>query len=297
MDHLFDRPCDTEAAEELTHSILGRYPHVEMTTVGRSLCGRPLSCFTVGRGKKTVLYLGAHHGSEWITGLLLYRFLSELGQGSAPVGADAGRLLERVRFWILPVVNPDGVELAIHGPTKGGVLEARQRRINGESEDFSTWQANARGVDLNHNYGAGFSEYKCYEREHGISGPAPTLYSGMYPESEPESSAVASLVRALRPPLILTLPTQGEAIFYGGEDALTGSFELALKVSALTGYAPRPPTGSAAFGGLTDWAVRCGIPALTLECGKGKNPLPLSCQREVYRRLRPALFRAPDFVS
>ena len=39
----------------------------------------------------------------------------------------------------------------------------RGLKYNQQSDDFSHWQANARGVDLNHNYDSGFYEYKKIE--------------------------------------------------------------------------------------------------------------------------------------
>ena len=75
------------------------------------------------------------------------------------------------------------VELAL---TLSGVSRAERRRRAVPDGDFTHWQANARGVDLNHNYDAGFLEYKQIEAEQGILGGGPTRYSGECPESEPE---------------------------------------------------------------------------------------------------------------
>ena len=49
--------------------------------------------------------------------------------------------------------------------------------MNGGSEDFTRWQANVRGVDLNHNYDAGFDAYKQLEPSLGITGGGPTRQS------------------------------------------------------------------------------------------------------------------------
>ena len=73
-----------------------------------------------------------------------------------------------------------------------------------------------------------------------------------------------------------------------------GTENAVEKLSQLTGYRISVPEGSAAFGGLTDWCVeKQRIPAVTLECGKGVNPLPLSAFLPVYTDLREALFAAP----
>ena len=90
--------------------------------------------------------------------------------------------------------------------------------------------------------------------------------------------------------LILTLHTQGEEIYYrSGGKTLPGTYAAARKISSLCGYRLSEAEGLASYGGLTDWCIRSlGIPALTLECGKGVNPLPLSGFFPIYARLREA---------
>ena len=66
----------------------------------------------------------------------------------------------------------------------------------------------------------------------------------------------------------------------------------------MTGYRVAQPAGAAAYGGLTDWAVgRLGIPAFTLECGEGKNPLTPDRFARAYCELRPLLIRAPLYAA
>ena len=194
------------------------------------------------------------------------------------------------------MLNPDGVDYQIRGVQKENPLYDRVGSMNGGSFDFSTWQANARGVDLNHNYDAGFREYKRIEAEANVPCGAPTRYSGQEPESEPEVRALCNFIRCqndLR--LVLTLHTQGEEIFCHPKENVVLRNVLALsRISALTGYKISEAEGLAAYGGLTDWCTqRQGIFALTLECGKGVNPLPLSDHKAIYYRLRETLFTAP----
>ena len=66
----------------------------------------------------------------------------------------------------------------------------------------------------------------------------------------------------------------------------------------MTGYRAAVPEGAAAYGGLTDWAVgRLSIPAFTVECGEGTNPLPAAAFAPAWREIRPLLFRAPMYAS
>jgi g-D-glutamyl-meso-diaminopimelate peptidase len=276
-----------------------RFRELSVLRIGKSILGRPIPCAVFGEGAEPILYVGAHHGMEHITAGLLLRFLSEILTAAARdetvEGVRAAYLLRTRRYYVVPMLNPDGVELAMHGASPSSPLYGRQLRMNGGSGDFSHWQANARGVDLNHNYDAGFSAYKRIEQELGIEGGGPTRYSGEYPESEPETAALAGLVRTVMPRLILTLHTQGEEIYYtSGGYSLPRQRSVARAMARLSGYRAAEPEGPAAYGGLTDWAIAAlGIPSYTIECGKGENPLPYSSLSDIYFAVKPILFCAP----
>jgi g-D-glutamyl-meso-diaminopimelate peptidase len=195
------------------------------------------------------------------------------------------------------MLNPDGVEYSLHGVESENVLHSRLIKMNGGSLDFSHWQANARGVDLNHNYNAGFEEYKIIERTNGIS-YGPTKFSGEYSESEPETRALCSFIRFLRPELALTLHTQGEEIYYtSGERSCALSLPIVKTLSRLTGYRIAFPSGTAKYGGFTDWFIdEFDKPSFTIECGLGKNPLPFSDMGRIYQRIKRALFTSPILI-
>ena len=199
-------------------------------------------------------------------------------------------MLSKYCFLILPCVNPDGVELRYHGASDS-LLRERQMRMSGG--DFSLWQANARGVDLNHNYDAGFLEYKRMEREKGII-PGPTLYSGEYPESEPETRGVANLVRTLSPAAVVSLHTQGEEIYYQPKDRKTA--RRAERIASLLGYSIGIPEGTSAYGGLSDYTGSLGIPSFTLELGKGANPLDEGEVPAIFARVGETLAILPTLL-
>ena len=165
-------------------------------------------------------------------------------------------------------------------------------RQNGGSGDFRHWQANARGVDLNHNYDAGYEAYREKEREAGITGGCPTRYSGAYAGSEPEVAALCRFLSLLRPALILTLHTQGEEIFYHPTDPpIAGAQETGARLARLSGYRLGSADGMAAYGGMSDYAAeRLRLRSYTVECGRGCNPLPIRQGPEIYMRLRRMLF-------
>jgi len=275
------------------------YGFVHTEYIGETILTRPIPCAVLGEGKTEFLYVSGHHASEWITGLSLLRFLYEMCEAFVSrrkmYGADAEYILREKKLCVIPLLNIDGAEMQIHGIEKSNPLFERVIKMNAGSNDFTHWQANARGVDLNHNYNAGFAEYKQIEAENGIPCGAPTKYSGPAPESEPECSALVNFIRAHDLRSLVSLHTQGEEIYYSTLNCCPVSARtVAAKISSLTGYKTSAPSGSAAYGGLIDWFIsEYDRPAFTLECGKGENPLPLDDEMKIYMRLRKFLFTFP----
>ena len=278
-----------------------RYPFLSFGTLGESVLGRSIPVITLGEGKKTFVYVGTHHAMEWITSVLLLRFINEYAEayrdGRRVYNVHLPYLFKERRIIVIPMLNPDGVSYVLEGVREDNPLYSRLERMNPRHPDYSHWQANARGVDLNHNYDAGFLEYKTLERESGILGGGPTRYSGECPESEPEVGYLCNYIRFHREDIhaVLTLHTQGEEIYYtSGEEVTPRSAAMAKALSRLCGYALAKPEGLAAYGGLTDWCIRSlGLPSFTVECGKGENPLPAEQYFCIYASLRQMLFEAP----
>jgi g-D-glutamyl-meso-diaminopimelate peptidase len=303
---LLDFPCpmDHDAMMRCLDLFLQRYDFLSVYSMGTSLFGKEIPMVRIGNEKaaRSVLYVGSHHGMEWITTILLLRFINEYCEyykGHRRVFNINPEYLFRSRLiCIVPMLNPDGVDLQIHG-ADGVPFRDKLIEMNRGSTDFSHWQANGRGVDLNHNYNAGFAEYKELERASDILGGAPTRFSGEYPESEPEVGVLANYLRfddSIK--LILTLHTQGEEIYYSsGGVCPPKSKNIARLLSRMSGYALSEAQGMAAYGGLSDWAIReLHLPSFTVECGKGVNPLPLQSNFSIYTAIREMLFTAPILI-
>ncbi len=286
--------------EEKLSDLKGKFPFLDVGCLGKSFAGREISLVGIGEGKKSVLLVGAHHGMEWITTGLLLRYAEEycraVSEKRKISGVDADRIYETRRVFLVPMLNPDGVELQINGADpQNPLVETLSETCGG---DFSHWQANGRGVDLNHNYNAGFEEYKSKEPALGIFGGGPTRFSGEFPESEPETAALCAFIRREEPRLLLALHTQGEEIYadYNGYIPPRGG-ALAARMAALSGYRVARPEEAACYGGLKDWFVsEFRRPGFTLECGKGVNPLPVSQEAAVYASIRGILLSFPTFI-
>lgn len=229
-----------------------------VAVIGKSLCGRSIYALYTGSGRKCPLIAAGFHGTEYLTVLAALRFAFECSQSAV----------------IIPCVNPDGTEIAIHGADAA----CRYRRFVRQTGAWSRWQANARGVDINHNFDADWENVKRRERETGIFNPEPTRFGGCCPESEPETRALTRLCRKNRFLRVLALHSQGREIYWNFGDCTPAECKsLAEKMASVSGYKVASPEPLAVGGGFKDWFIaafhRCGY---TVEMGLGKNPLPLS---------------------
>jgi len=263
--------------------IKNAYPCTELKSAGRSLLGKELWVISVGDGSKNIFCNGAHHGSEWITALVLIAFAEELAynmcmQTTRWFSLDISRLFAKCTFHILPMVNPDGVDLSVNSINAEHLLYDRLMSMNKNSLDFTHWNANARGVDLNHNYPAGWINAKTMESAYGIHGPGPTRYGGECSKSEPETCAMTELTRSICPNITVSFHSQGEEIYcdYGKKTPRISRY-ISQKFADLTSYKISKPDGIASYAGYKDWFIEeFEKPGFTIELGKGENPLPIS---------------------
>ena len=209
----FDYGKLTQNLSELTQT----FTNLSRFSAGKSAAGRDLWCIDIGRGPKRVFLNGAHHALEWITSSLLANFLwdyaAAVRDDTNLSGYRAREIFDTCTYTVMPMVNPDGVQMVINGLSEGDPnYENIVRWLDGEDVQ-KVWQANLNGVDLNHNYDALFYEGKQAAAEvYGITGPGPTRWSGEHPFSEPETISVRALVLTKEFPAAVAFHTQGEEI-------------------------------------------------------------------------------------
>ncbi|MPQ30088.1 LysM peptidoglycan-binding domain-containing protein [Clostridium estertheticum] len=266
-----------------------RYPFIEVESAGRSELGKELYYVKLGNGPNKVFYNGAHHGIEWITSVLLMKFIENFAKayamGQDMEGYNVRDIFKKSTIYVMPMVNPDGVDLVLNGLEKSNPYYNDLIKWNNGSLDFSeNWSANIRGVDLNHNYDAMWQESKNAEASYGIYGPGPTRYSGTSPESESESKAVANLTRTNNFRLVIAYHTQGELIYWNFQNLASSEAKaIAIIFSQLSGYNLGETTGITSYAGYKDWFIgKFRRPGYTIEVGLGKNPLPISQFNKIY---------------
>lgn len=266
-----------------------RYPFIEISSAGKSELGKELYYVKLGNGPNKVFYNGAHHAIEWITTVLLMKFIENFAKAYAMSqnieGYNVRDIWNKSTIYVMPMVNPDGVDLVLNGLEKNNPYYNDLIKWNDGSLDFSrNWSANIRGVDLNHNYDAMWQESKDAEESYGVYGPGPTRYSGTSPESESESKAVADFTRINNFRLVIAYHAQGELIYWNYQNlASTEAKGIAIIFSQLSGYKLGETTGITSYAGYKDWFIgKFRRPGYTIEVGLGENPLPISQFNKIY---------------
>jgi g-D-glutamyl-meso-diaminopimelate peptidase len=287
---------DHKAVIMAAEAMKKRFQEVEITPLTRSILGKEIPLITLGTGKKAVLYVGTHRGTDSITSGILLDFaadyLAKREIGATMFEYPMSYLFQERKIYVLPMLNPDGADYVTHGLETDNPLHDRILRMEG-SADMAHWRGNARGVDLHHNYDAGFFDF------HGSAG-SKTLVGGEFPESEPETAALARFLRLKREEIlgVLSLHTAGEALVCTCNDNLSAkTMAVGRVISRMTGYRLERPEAVNAYGSLADWCIaKLGRPAFTVLCGRGEEPLPDAQRPLIYERLRRTLFSLPCMV-
>lgn len=266
------------------------------TVCGLSLCSREIAALEIGSMYRPALFVGGTHGTEWASVLCCLKLALELAEGArarrCEYGIDIGEALRRSGAVFIPLLNPDGYEIFKNGEAGAGKRAAALARY--EYGDFRHWQANARGVDINHNFNAGFYKARRMTAASGVTKRGPTRYGGAFPFSEPESRAARRVCARCRPRSLFSLHSQGEEIYWRyGERTHRRAKDIGETLAALSGYALADPEPPASHAGLKDWFVqKYGLPAFTIELGRGANPLPYGDFEDIWRQARHMLYVA-----
>jgi len=162
--------------------------------IGVSVQGKNIYLIKLGQGSKKILLVGGHHGYEEESTSMLMRLADYFVR-------NAGEIPKEVSIWIVPALNPDG-------------LDKSQRQ-------------NANGVDLNRNYGV----------SNWVLDKTTMFYSGPYPFSEPETRAVRTLFDEEQFSLAITYHTNRNLVESNSyKDKFIGFNKYLGKVVARTGY-------------------------------------------------------------
>lgn len=296
-------PVDVEYSsaliEIITEGLTGRYPFVSSEIIGRSVLGKPIFALRMGTGPREVLINAAHHANEWITSPLVLDFLESFAAAYSRRGTVGGRsadaLYRAVTLYVVPMVDPDGVDLVNGAVDRAGFAKALSIAEDYPDLPFTSgWKANIEGTDLNLNYPAGWEEAKKIKYSMGYTGPAPRDFTGSAPLSAPEARAMYDFTKSHDFALTISYHTQGGEIYWRyGEIEPNGSRGIAEAMAEVSGYSVADAPFESGYAGYKDWFINeYRRPGFTVEAGRGRNPLPLSQYGEIRRDNFPLIVTA-----
>lgn len=208
----------------------GRVTCMTTFSIGTSAQGRAITAYRFGEGSNPIMYVGALHGNEISSKVLLDQWVRELDDN--PGLLPAGRSVV-----VIPAVNPDAV--------------AARKRVN------------ANGVDLNRNFPA--NDWKSAVSLPG--GGQTASGGGTAPLSEPESRALANYIQAQRPRLVLSYHAVASLV---EANEAGDSTQLAALYCSTSRYRNIPRSRNYftydTTGAMEDWMRdKLGLPALVIE--------------------------------
>lgn len=285
--------------------LVARYPFLITGSIGQSVMGKEIPYVQIGTGEKQVFYNASFHANEWITTPVLLKFIEEYARAYAAneslYGENSRQLFEEYSLFIVPMVNPDGVDL-VTGVLKNSSYEVNARMIAASYPEIpypSGWKANIEGVDLNLQFPAGWELARRIKAEQGFTSPAPRDYVGPGPLTAPESIHVYEFTLQHDFRLILAYHSQGEVIYWKYRDyEPEDSRRIAEYFGWVSGYTVEETPYASGNAGYKDWFIQdYNRPGYTIEVGMGQNPLPMSQFPQIYEANRYILLGGMTQIS
>ena len=275
------------------------YNYFKISDIGKSTLGEKILYIKIGEGERKLFINASHHANEWITSLVLMIFIEKYlklyKRKEFYKGRNIEELWKRTSLYVVPMVNPDGVNLClreyktINNNLYKSIWEEYSNKLN-------DWKANIRGVDLNLNYPAGWNKAVINKKKKGIEKPGPRDYPGPNAESEIETKNMIKFTELINFDMTISLHSQGKEIYWSYmEKKIKNAYEIGLKMQRVSGYKLTKPNYYSSFAGYKDWFInRFNKPGYTIEIGKGEESksLPLEKVNEIYNEIEEIFFVA-----
>ncbi len=179
------------------------YPFLNLKTLSRSTLGREIFALQIGSAKEYIYFLPSFCGNEIFLNILLLKFLEELSyalyNGTEIAGVNIRKAIGGKGIIFLPLINPDGHEIAVKGFSAASYL---CDTVNQKADCPNTaFKYNLRGVYLENNF------FKS-----AVGTPFKNNFGGYSPFSESESLCIAEALRKNPPRHIVSFSENNDCI-------------------------------------------------------------------------------------
>lgn len=169
-------PYNSDILTQNIYDLLKKYPFIDVQIVGNSVLNKPIYAIKIGNGSKQIFYSASFHANESITSLLLMKFIEDFciayTNNQNFYGYSVHNLFNNYSFYIMPMVNPDGVDLVNGNFSTKASYYINAKNISKKYPHIpfpNGWKANIRGVDLNLQFPAGWENAKKIKYSQGFT--------------------------------------------------------------------------------------------------------------------------------
>ena len=252
------------------------YPFFDINNIGKSTLGEKIIYIKLGNGNKKLFINASHHANEWMTSLIIMifieKYLNLYKNKENYKGYNIEEFWKNVSVYIVPMVNPDGVNLCLKNKkiiNNKIYYDVWKNYFN----ELEKWKANIRGVDLNLNYPTGWNIALKNKLKKGINKPGPRDYVGPNPISEIETKNMINFTKMFNFDMTISLHSQGKEIYWNYLNyKIKKAYEIGKKFERVSGYNLTKPDYYSSFAGYKDWFIEnFKKPGYTIEIGKGEE--------------------------
>lgn len=277
------------------------YDLFEIKSIGKSTLGEKIYYIKLGKGNKKLFINASHHANEWITSLLIMMFVEKYLFLHKNKKNYKGRIIEnlwnKTSIYIVPMVNPDGVNLCLRDTKILNNSTYKNIWIN-YFNNLEDWKSNIRGVDLNLNYPAGWEQAVNNKLKKGINKPGLKDYPGPNAESEIETKNMINFTKLFNFDMTISLHSQGQEIYWNYLNKKNNkAYLIGKKMESVSGYKLTQPSFYSSFAGYKDWFINeFNKPGFTIEVGKGEDgkSLKLEDVNKIYDEIEEILLIAVE---